>query len=104
MCVCRTAGLTTTGLAAVMPGLPSEPERAGDPSMRDKVVIQWGGAPPLSFSSLLVYRVEYSLAGVFDGSMDSGSDIVSEIFAWIQAVNGVEYKLILAALIDSEQN
>ena len=80
MCVSPTAGLSMTGLAAVTPGLPSEPERAGDPSMRDKVVVQWGGAPSLSFSSLLVYRVEYSLAGVFDGSMDSGSEIVSETY------------------------
>ena len=74
-----TDGLTTPTQSALIPQPVGSAPRLGNMSTNSRIIVEWNPAPPLSFSSPIVYRLEYSLMHMNGSRMPTEAAIVSNL-------------------------
>ena len=75
-----TDGLTSPTQSALIPQPVGSAPRLGSMSTTSRIVVEWDPAPPLPFSSPIVYRLEYSLVHMDGSRMPTQVAIVSNSF------------------------
>ena len=75
-----TDGLTSPTQSALIPQPVGSAPRLGSMSTTSRIVVEWDPAPPLPFSSPIVYRLEYSLVHMDGSRMPTQVATVSNSF------------------------
>ena len=81
-----TDGLTTPTESALIPQPVGSAPRLGSMSTNSRIMVEWNPAPPLSFSSPIVYRLEYSLMHMNGSRVPTQVAIVSNLVMVISSI------------------